>query len=224
MDLDGFEAEPETVPRGQGGGIAGEIRPRGWFLSVEYAWAFYSNDLGLEEAHPDFADEDADHSLRTVEVIGGPCLWDFPSGGGRSDGLLGGGPSSGPRPEGPSAFRLDSFVGVRGFHHGIDNDLAPDVSGGIADEYWADPLVGLRVEALVLPGVSLHARGDAGGFGVSSRREWRATAAVGLDLGRGVWLSGGWSALSVDHERGDEGDYSLHALLTGPFLSLEFWF
>jgi hypothetical protein len=212
LSLDGFGQGTDGAPQGAGFGIAGEVRPPGWFASLDFGWGLFKDDLGLEDVHPDFVGADVDYTFHYIELAAGPCIYELPAEG----------PEPGRRVRGPSRLRIDPYLGVRANQLTIDSDFNPDLPGDAIDEVWVDPIAGLRVEVRPLPGLALRARGDAGGFGVGAKRDWRATAAASLRLGEGAWLSAGWNFHAIDYERSDE--FTFHTRLDGPFLSIDFWF
>ena len=90
---------------------------------------------------------------------------------------------------------------------------------------WIDPVVGLRLQHRIKPGLDLLLSGDIGGFGAGSDFSWQAIGAISYDLGRysGATWSGilGYKALYADYSRGSgQGLYQYEITMHGPIIGL----
>lgn len=85
---------------------------------------------------------------------------------------------------------------------------------------WADPVVGLRGKWALSDNWSLAARGDIGGFGVSSDLTWGAYAGLAWKVTAHSTLALGYRALATDYSTRSFGsDTVLHGPLVGLVLS-----
>lgn len=85
---------------------------------------------------------------------------------------------------------------------------------------WIDPFVGLRLIAQINDRLSFLARGDIGGFAVSSDASeftWNVFAGPTFKLSEKMTLIAGYRALGLDRERGSDfdGDLTFHGPLVG---------
>ena len=67
---------------------------------------------------------------------------------------------------------------------------------------WIDPIVGANLRLALGESVSLHFRGDVGGFGVGSKLTWQVFPYVKWRVARIVALTAGYRVLSIDYESG----------------------
>ncbi len=120
-------------------------------------------------------------------------------------------------------FQLDALGGVRvtSLKIGIDGDTA-DVS---VNHTLYDPMVGARMELGLTEWLSLKARGDIGGFGISSWNtsdfSYNIDAGLAFYLGETFEIDLGYRWLKYDFVSDDS---SFDATLHGPYVSLLFHF
>lgn len=86
-----------------------------------------------------------------------------------------------------------------------DNDvrlMRPDDTSVKAndDQFWVDPVVGVKAIAWLSPRWSLTGYGDVGGFGVSSDLTWQAMASVNYHFANGVALTAGYRYYAIDYD------------------------
>ncbi len=88
-----------------------------------------------------------------------------------------------------------------------------------ADEQWVDPFVGMRLRINSGTGYEFFARGDVGGFSVSSDFVWQAMAGIAGQCGCNENLSWmlGYRALDTDYSTGSGIDkFAFDMLIHGP--------
>ncbi|MEX1049718.1 MAG: hypothetical protein WED15_09325 [Akkermansiaceae bacterium] len=85
------------------------------------------------------------------------------------------------------------------------------------DQTWMDPFLGLRLRHRVSERWTLFARGDYGGFGVSSDEYWQALAGLSFRINDRASLALAYRAISVDYE---QGGFTYDALSSGPNLGV----
>lgn len=113
---------------------------------------------------------------------------------------------------------LDFYAGVRYNDLSLDleasaNDLEESRS---ADKEWADPIIGARMQWQLNERWYLTAKGDIGGFGVSSEFTWNLQGTVGYQFNDRVSAEVGYRAFDTDYE--DDGftyDITQAGLLLG---------
>lgn len=100
---------------------------------------------------------------------------------------------------------LDLYAGVRY----NDLSLELDATGNnldksrSADREWADPILGARMRWNINESWYLAAKGDIGGFGVSSEFTWNLYGALGYQINDTVSVEVGYRAFDTDYE--DDG-------------------
>jgi hypothetical protein len=120
---------------------------------------------------------------------------------------------------------IDFFTGFRLMY--IDTELKLD--GGLAssrkttaDEYWMDPIVGVRGQFdIANTDLFIRGMGDIGGFSVSSQLTWQALMALGYQYSESTVFGAGYRALGYDYR---DNLFSYDAIQHGPVLGLEFYF
>ena len=70
-----------------------------------------------------------------------------------------------------------------------------------ADQWWVDPIIGLRAQINFTRWLFLAAQGDAGGFGAGSQITWNAQAALGFNFTRNIFAELGYRYMYVDYNR-----------------------
>jgi hypothetical protein len=129
---------------------------------------------------------------------------------------------------------LGVYAGTRYMHFGtnLSGSLGP-VGGAIHSSdvaavfNWADPMIGVRWEVPLVDRVTLHFRGDIGGFGVSSKLIWGLVGDARYWLpwrpwSIQLWLDAGYRAISFDRDFGEGNSIDLQ--FRGPFGGLGFLF
>lgn len=130
-----------------------------------------------------------------------------------------------PDPSARFPFRLDVLGGVRWIDLGLKIDT--DQFGSASrDRDWVDPFIGVRGELGLLEWLSIKARGDIGGFGISegntSDLVLNVEAAASFKVAKWLHIDLGYRWLDYDYEDGD--DFKFDATLNGPYVMLEFRF
>jgi len=96
---------------------------------------------------------------------------------------------------------VDLMAGARVW--GVTNDLSISGVGSASDDqYWVDPMIGIKGR---LQGASrwyLTGWGMIGGFGASSDIDWDLFGGVGYEISDRISLVGGYRALGVDYSSG----------------------
>lgn len=90
-----------------------------------------------------------------------------------------------------------------------------------ASKEWVDPFVGLRGRCDIWEDWYLAARGDVGGFGVSSELTWNLYGALGYQITERTSLELGYRYLSVDYQ---SGDFIYDMAVKGPFVGVHIEF
>lgn len=100
----------------------------------------------------------------------------------------------------------------------IESAIRRAVPGEVAgSKSWVDPFVGLRGRYNITDNLYLSARGDVGGFGVSSDLTWNAFAAVGYQWTRTFSTELGYRHLTIDYS---DGGFVYDAEMSGIYLGL----
>ncbi|MBL9151554.1 MAG: hypothetical protein JNK37_03680 [Verrucomicrobiales bacterium] len=86
-----------------------------------------------------------------------------------------------------------------------------------ASKAWTDPFIGFRGRCELWEDWHLVARGDIGGFGVSSDLTWNAFGAIGYALNDRTTMEIGYRYLSVDYS---SGSFTYDMVTKGPYLGL----
>jgi hypothetical protein len=130
-----------------------------------------------------------------------------------------------PEKTGFGAFRLDVLGGVRvsSVRLGVDFDNL----NSTANETVYDPIVGLRLEFGLLDWLSIRARGDVGGFGISawdtSDNQYNVEAALDFKISQSFEVLLGYRWQHYKFIR-DPGIAEFNADISGPFVTLQFNF
>jgi ribosomal protein L12E/L44/L45/RPP1/RPP2 len=77
-------------------------------------------------------------------------------------------------------------------------DVTPTYAAG--DQYWFDPIIGLRGQVNFTRWLYLAAQGDVGGFGAGSQIAWNVQAALGVNFTRNIFAELGYRYMYVDYE------------------------
>ena len=72
---------------------------------------------------------------------------------------------------------------------------------GTGDQWWIDPIIGLRGQINLTRWLFLAAQGDVGGFGVGSQITWNTQATVGINFTRNVFAELGYRFMYVDYNK-----------------------
>lgn len=69
------------------------------------------------------------------------------------------------------------------------------------DQWWIDPIVGLRGQINLTRWLFLAAQGDVGGFGVGSQITWNTQATIGVNFTRNIFAELGYRYMYVDYNK-----------------------
>ena len=69
------------------------------------------------------------------------------------------------------------------------------------DQWWFDPIVGLRGQVNITRWLFLAAQGDVGGFYAGSRIAWNVQATIGVNITRNVYAEAGYRYFYMDYDR-----------------------
>jgi opacity protein-like surface antigen len=114
-------------------------------------------------------------------------------------------------------FTLDAYAGARVYSVGVE--ITTTLTSSEQDETWVDPIVGFEARYQARRWLFL-ARGDVGGFGISSEFAWSVTVGVAYRCSSVFWLGAGYRWLDIDFESG--GSAFADFQLSGPYLAFAF--
>ncbi len=80
----------------------------------------------------------------------------------------------------------------------VEEAIPTSASG---DEWWIDPIVGLRGQINITRWLFLAAQGDVGGFGVGSQITWNTQATIGVNFTRNIFAELGYRYMYVDYDK-----------------------
>ena len=88
----------------------------------------------------------------------------------------------------------------------LDSQLSRDIQNalpthGAGDQWWIDPIVGLRGQINITRWLFLAAQGDVGGFGAGSQITWNTQATVGVNFTRNIFAELGYRYMYVDYNK-----------------------
>ena len=93
-------------------------------------------------------------------------------------------------------------------------DRLPTSKSG--DQWWVDPIVGLRGQINFTRWLFLALQGDVGGFGAGSQIAWFASGSIGFNLTRNIFLETGYRYFYMDYvKNGLVYDAAQSGLFTG---------
>lgn len=72
---------------------------------------------------------------------------------------------------------------------------------GAGDQWWIDPIIGLRGQINITRWLFLAAQGDVGGFGAGSQLTWNTQATVGVNFTRNIFAELGYRYMYVDYNK-----------------------
>ncbi|MCX6971170.1 MAG: hypothetical protein NTV93_13600 [Verrucomicrobia bacterium] len=72
---------------------------------------------------------------------------------------------------------------------------------GSDDQWWIDPIIGLRGQINITRWLFLAAQGDVGGFGAGSQLTWNTQATVGFNFTRNIFAELGYRYMYVDYNK-----------------------
>lgn len=118
---------------------------------------------------------------------------------------------------------VDLYAGFR------YNDLTLDVAvsgeardaSRSADKDWADPIIGARTQWNINDRWFLAAKGDIGGFGVSSDFTWNLQGSVGFNITESVSVEAGYRYFDTDYQ---EDGFTYDVAQSGVILGLNIRF
>lgn len=70
------------------------------------------------------------------------------------------------------------------------------------DQWWFDPIIGLRGQVNLTKWLFLAAQGDVGGFGAGSQIAWNVQATIGVNFTRNIFGEIGYRYMYVDYTNG----------------------
>ena len=86
---------------------------------------------------------------------------------------------------------------------------------------WIDPFVGAAMTMPLAERHRLRARGDIGGFGISSDFAWQLMAFYEYSISRKITILGGYRLLDIDYDKGEGRDQVIYDIQThGPAIAL----
>ncbi len=85
-------------------------------------------------------------------------------------------------------------------------ELAADIgealpTSGAGDQWWIDPIIGLRGQLNITRWLFLAGQGDVGGFGVGSQITWNTQATIGFNFTRNIFAELGYRYMYVDYNK-----------------------
>ena len=88
----------------------------------------------------------------------------------------------------------------------LDSQLSNDIQNalpthGAGDQWWIDPIIGLRGQINITHWLFLAAQGDVGGFGAGSQITWNTQATVGFNITRNIFAELGYRYMYVDYNK-----------------------
>jgi len=93
------------------------------------------------------------------------------------------------------------------------------------DKTWVDPIVGLTLRSPSGHRVVARVFSEIGGFGAGSDFTWQIFPTVGIMLGKGASLEGGYRWLDIDYSSGEDANRFAWDMLTqGPVVGVGFRF
>ena len=95
----------------------------------------------------------------------------------------------------------------------IEQALPTSKSG---DQWWIDPIIGLRGQVNFTRWLFLALQGDVGGFGAGSQIAWFASGSIGINITRNIFLETGYRYFFMDYvKNGLTYDAAQSGLFTG---------
>jgi hypothetical protein len=95
----------------------------------------------------------------------------------------------------------------------IEQALPTSKSG---NQWWIDPIIGLRGQVNFTRWLFLALQGDVGGFGAGSQIAWFASGSIGINITRNVFLETGYRYFFMDYTKnGLTYDAAQSGLFTG---------
>ena len=78
----------------------------------------------------------------------------------------------------------------------LENRLPTSKSG---DDWWIDPIIGLRTQINFTRWLFLALQGDVGGFGAGSQIAWFASGSIGINFTRNLFMETGYRYFYMDY-------------------------
>ena len=88
-------------------------------------------------------------------------------------------------------------------------------TSGSGDQWWIDPIIGLRTQINFTRWLFLALQGDVGGFGAGSQIAWFASGSIGINFTRNIFLETGYRYFFMDYENGVTYDAAQSGLFMG---------
>lgn len=117
-------------------------------------------------------------------------------------------------------LNLQALAGTRLWYVDTKLKLRGDLAANRTfseDEFWADPIVGVRWQGHLGRGFSLEGAADVGGFGVASDITWELLGTLAYRFNDRITMRAGYRHLAVDYE--DDG-FVWDVELSGPIAGL----
>ena len=121
-------------------------------------------------------------------------------------------------------LNVDAGAGARLWYAETELSLSAGLLPGQSaedDEFWADPVIGLRGNIDLGEGFFLASFADIGGFGVGSDVTWQIGGTAGYQVKDWLSMQAGYRHLKVDYE--DNG-FVFDVVMSGPILGVDFRF
>ena len=67
------------------------------------------------------------------------------------------------------------------------------------DQWWVDPIIGLRTQINFTRWLFLALQGDVGGFGAGSEIAWFASGSIGINFTRHIFMETGYRYFYMDY-------------------------
>jgi hypothetical protein len=80
----------------------------------------------------------------------------------------------------------------------LENRLPTSKSG---NQWWIDPIIGLRTQVNFTRWLFLALQGDVGGFGAGSQIAWFASGSIGVNFTRNIFAEMGYRYFFMDYEK-----------------------
>ena len=74
-------------------------------------------------------------------------------------------------------------------------------TSGSGDQWWVDPIIGLRTQINFTRWLFLALQGDVGGFGAGSQIAWFASGSIGVNFTRNIFAEMGYRYFFMDYEK-----------------------
>lgn len=179
-----------------GGSVHIEAKKGKWGILIDTLYM----DLSMDKDIVSPVTAEVDLEMWTVEVGGFYQIGEWPMGDGNGRNM-----------------RLDVLGGGR--YWNLDTDVKIGLMSGSTDSDWIDPFIGLRLFVDMKDWLIFHARGDIGGFAVSSdaaELTWNVLVGPMFKLSEKLSIIAGYRWLDLDLEDGSNSETNV--TYEGPML------